>query len=574
MTDQRLLRPGRTVGVILGAQAWPHFTNLNGGEVFSNSARAITSYLTEVDGIGLTEHDILDLFDSNDSAAEQILAIGEFLKGWIERVGSGPTALTDLFLYYVGHGDFIGNSTEFLMLVRGSRPRREITAIPARALASMLRDEAPFVRQVVILDCCWSGAAHRTWQSATAPNVAARGTAELMPNNGTVLLCSSSEDLPSMAPKGAERTMFTGALIEALRSGSPNLSGDLTPRQVRDLAFHAMRKRWGENAVRPVVFAIERGTGDLSDTPLFPNRAQPRQEEVTSNTRPGSSQDAPVNRRALLVGSITAAAPIMIGLGFAGTKVWDIISAPSLQQRNSGVVNVPLLSSTSISSAAAWFKERFGTQMAKRLAGTPLTPSFIVALAITESYYLWGQPLPPMTTGDLLELCVGDTFDAPTRRVFPRAKTDLLAAPRGQEMFDIARGALIKTAAFNPGYASVAEANPDKFAHSFGLFGYDLQFFKSNPDFFLNKQWRDFDKCLELAMPLLLSAVRRLFNDDAPAALSREYLVYVALSWNIGIPNISKGFKQGPFDGERYYGEKFAVYLDIAMTVPDAEKAG
>jgi Caspase domain len=270
----RFPRPGHTAGVILGAHAWPHFPSLNGGKSFCNSAAVIRGYLADRDGIGLADGDILDLFDSDLSADEQLLKIGEFLGSWIKRAGGRTTALTDLFLYYVGHGDFLGTSTEFLMLVQASRPRREMTAIQARALASVLRDEAPFVRQVVILDCCWSGAAHRIWQSGMAPDIAARGTAELMPNNGTVLLCSSSENMPSMAPLRAELTMFTGALIDALKVGSPLIQGDLSPRQVRDLAFDAMRKSWGADAVRPVVYAIERGSGDLSDVPLFPNRAK------------------------------------------------------------------------------------------------------------------------------------------------------------------------------------------------------------------------------------------------------------------------------------------------------------
>jgi hypothetical protein len=582
----RFPRPGHTAGVILGAHVWPHFPTLNGGNAFCNSAAAIRRYLTDPRGIGLASEDILDLFDSEDTADKQLLEIGEFLSGWIKRAGGGATALTDLFLYYVGHGDFLGNTTDFVMLVRGSRPRREMTSIPARALASVLRDEAPFVRQVVILDCCWSGAAHRIWQSGTASEVAAKGAAELMPNNGTVLLCSSSENMPSMAPRDSEHTMFTGALVEALQAGAPMIHGDLSPRQIRDLAFDAMRTRWGADAVRPVVYAIERGSGDLSDIPLFPNRAAPAAATTMTTTSVTNSQQVPSSeeiisptRRQLftigipvVAGAAIGSAALVVAPRLFGDKPAVDDKLPTHDPNAAKDRGAALMSETNIRNGVAWFKEHFGAQIAKRVAGTPLTPSFVAALAVSESYYLWGQPLPPMAIGDLLELCVGDTLDAPSRVAFPKTKAALLAVPQGPKMFEIAREALVKTGNYNPAFASIAK-NPDKFAHTFGVFSRDLQFFLTSPDFFLQKQWRDFDKCLELALPELMGAVRRIYK-DSKATLTDEELVFVGIAYNGGISvTPAKGFRQGYFDGEKFYGERFAAYLDIAATVPDIPAA-
>jgi Caspase domain len=574
MDPMRFARPGHTAAVVLGAHTWPHFSNLNGGEAFCNSASAIRNYLTDPGGIGLSNDDILDLFDSEESADEQLLRIGEFLSAWIKRAGGRTDALTDLYLYYVGHGDFIGNTTEFLMLVRASRPRREMTAIPARALASVLRDEAPFVRQVVVLDCCWSGAAQRTWQSGAAPDVAAKTAAELMPNNGTVLLCSSSEDMPSMAPQGAEYTMFTGALIEALRAGDPLIRGPLSPRRVRDLAFEAMRRRWGPDAVRPVVHAVERGSGDLSDTPLFPNNAEAGDaESATDPPQPPTAEATIWGRRQFITIGIAAAAATAVTSGALIVTLPRVFGdKPPVHDPNLTTMEDrgPALTSESyIRNAVAWFKERFGAPISKRLEGTPLTPSFIVALAVSESYYLWGKPLPPMATGDLLELCVADTIDAPHRKAFPTSKAALVAAPHGSEMFDIARAALVKAGAYHQEFSNIATKYPDRFVHAFGIFAYDLQFFLTEPDFFLQKQWRNFDKCLERVLPQLLLAVKRAYGGNK-TKLSEDELVYVGIAWNRGSVDFRKGYKQGFMDSSgHFYGENLATYLRIAATVPD-----
>jgi hypothetical protein len=217
----------------------------------------------------------------------------------------------------------------------------------------------------------------------------------------------------------------------------------------------------------------------------------------------------------------------------------------------------------------AWFKEHFSAQIAKRIAGTPLTPRFIAALAVSESYYLWGQPLPPMAIGDLLELCVGDVLDAPRRHVFPGTKADLLSEPNGQEMFEIARTALVNTSKYNRAYAAIAAGNPDKFAHAFGVFSYDLQFYKNYPDFFLQRQWHDFDKSLDLAMPLLLKAIARS-PGNGKAALADDEMIYVGIAWHKGRVDLQKGLKQGVRDASgRYYGESLMTYLKIAKEIPD-----
>jgi hypothetical protein len=269
----KLLERGRTAAVLLGAQSWPH-AGLKGGASFYRSAQGIKSYLLSSTGLGLKGEDILDLFDSEKSASEQLKAIGNFLAKRMLCSDAHKKSLTDIFIYYVGHGSFVENTNEFLMLVKNSDPNFDTECILARSLARRLRVDAPLLRQIVVLDCCFSGAAHRVWQNNSASEAAARNAASDMPGTGSVFLCSSAEELVSMAPENAETTMFTGALLDALETGIAQFQGDLTVRQARDLAWDAMRRRYHSKAVRPIVFALDRGDGDLSDKPAFPNASR------------------------------------------------------------------------------------------------------------------------------------------------------------------------------------------------------------------------------------------------------------------------------------------------------------
>ena len=59
-------------------------------------------------------------------------------------------------------------------------------------------------------------------------------------------------------------------------------------------------------------------------------------------------------------------------------------------------------------------------------------------------------------------------------------------------MFEIARQGLVDMAEHIPAYRGAA-SRPDKFCHGFGIFQLDLQFFKTEPDYFLSRRYADFD---------------------------------------------------------------------------------
>jgi hypothetical protein len=218
-----------------------------------------------------------------------------------------------------------------------------------------------------------------------------------------------------------------------------------------------------------------------------------------------------------------------------------------------------------------WFKQTFKDRIEPVLQGTPFTLDMLTALACQETGEVW----PILRTKDLsveriLELCVGDTYDATSkdpRTVFPTTRDELVHEPNGQQMFEIARQALVDMAQYIPGYQSTL-SNPDKFCHGFGIFQYDIQFFKDEPDYFLSKRYADFDACLAKCMEELRSAAHGIgFGNKA--FLTDTEMAYVAIAYNTGPGNfnLARGLRQGHKDGHTYYGQQFHQYLELAKTV-------
>jgi hypothetical protein len=217
-----------------------------------------------------------------------------------------------------------------------------------------------------------------------------------------------------------------------------------------------------------------------------------------------------------------------------------------------------------------WFKKQFHTEIEKAVAGTPFDLDLLTALACQETGYIW-QTLRKKTgfsTRKILALCVGDTLDSNKgRRAFPRTKGDLVAAKNGQAMFEIARQALIDLAVHIPGFKGAAR-NSSKFCHGFGIWQYDLQFFKVDPDYFLKKRYEDLNGTLDKAVEELKSAQKRAGYGKKRTLTDLE-MAHVAIAYNAGRFIPKRGLKQGHWDSSgRYYGELIFDYLRSSRTVP------
>lgn len=213
----------------------------------------------------------------------------------------------------------------------------------------------------------------------------------------------------------------------------------------------------------------------------------------------------------------------------------------------------------------SWFKQQFQDDIQVAIDETPFSIELIIAIALQETGYLWRNIYKRETLAKTLELCVGDTISSPRRTAFPKDKSALLSKPKGDEMFAIAREALESIAAYNNGFKNAAK-NPDKFCHGFGIFQYDIQFFLSNPDFFLEKGWYEFDECLKICVKELNEKLVRTYGNNKTSLTDKE-MVYVAIAYNRGSVNLNNGFKQGFKDSEgKYYGEYIWEFLQLAKS--------
>ncbi len=225
-----------------------------------------------------------------------------------------------------------------------------------------------------------------------------------------------------------------------------------------------------------------------------------------------------------------------------------------------------------------WFKTNFQTKINAAIAGTPYTLDLLTALACQETGEVW--PIlrkQNLSVDRILELCVGDTIDfnaakGTGRKAFPKNKAELVAFTNGQAMFDLARQALVDMAEFISSYKSAA-TNPNKFCHGYGIFQFDLQFFKEEPDYFLKKRYANFDECLKKAIAEL-DAGRKKIGLQNKSPLSDEELCHIAIAYNTGGFNPAKGLKQGYAPRDKngnvigpYYGEQVFAYIQTSKTV-------
>lgn len=222
-----------------------------------------------------------------------------------------------------------------------------------------------------------------------------------------------------------------------------------------------------------------------------------------------------------------------------------------------------------------WFKQTFSEKIDPAVQGTPFTLDFLTALACQETGEVW--PIlrkKGLSLDRILELCVGDTLDAPNRSAFPKTKARLVAVTNGQDMFDLAREALVDMAQFVRSYRDVASL-PNKFCHGYGIFQFDLQFFvgtEADPDYFLQKRYANFDACLEKALGELQSARKKVGLQNKPILTDLE-LCHVAIAYNTGGFNPALGLRQGHQSSDgKFYGEQIFSFLQMAHSVPQVDE--
>jgi hypothetical protein len=259
--------------VLLGASSFGRAPKLSQGRAFYNSAQDFHEYLTAADGLGIPSENVLWLFDDSRSASDQLKDIRDFLEMRTTALKNQETQPKDLIVYYVGHGLFSGPEHAYCLAIRTTDEQSEgLTSMRVSDLASVVRTSARFLRTFLILDCCFSAAAYREFQSG--PLTASRvKLLDELPQRGTTMLCSASSQDPSLAPRGLSRTMFSDSLLIALHDGHPSFGSSMTLSELGDLVKTNLRQAFPEDWVRPEVHSPDQREGDVAGVPLFPNAA-------------------------------------------------------------------------------------------------------------------------------------------------------------------------------------------------------------------------------------------------------------------------------------------------------------
>ncbi|MCG7204040.1 caspase family protein [Streptomyces arenae] len=197
--------PSASRAVIVGVQGYQHLDPL---PAVANNVRRMAELLRDPDLWGLPEENCTVLLDPT-SDREVLEAVHE----------AASQAQDGFLLYFAGHG--LPEQPDGLQLALPDTSSEHLfRALSYDRVRSVILRYCTALHKVVILDTCFSG---RALKGVMGPDV---GVADFAEVDGTFLMTSSAENRTSMAPVGAEFTLFTGELVRVLDQGHPD-TGDL-----------------------------------------------------------------------------------------------------------------------------------------------------------------------------------------------------------------------------------------------------------------------------------------------------------------------------------------------------------
>jgi hypothetical protein len=151
-----------------------------------------------------------------------------------------------LLFYFSGHGVLDENGRLYLAVKDTDTGTLRGTAIPARYITEEM-DNSRSKRQVLILDCCHSGAFERGTKGAVGASV---GTANAFEGSGFGRVVLTASDATQYAWEGdqvigdAENSLFTHFVIKGIQTGVADTNGDgiITVDELYDYVFDEIFK--------------------------------------------------------------------------------------------------------------------------------------------------------------------------------------------------------------------------------------------------------------------------------------------------------------------------------------------
>jgi uncharacterized caspase-like protein len=162
-------------------------------------------------------------------------------------------------LFFSGHG--IRDESGRLHLATSITERSaqgqlsKSTAVPARFIHEIM-DDSRSKRQVIILDCCFSGAFA---QGLSAKDDGFIDVRSQLGGEGRAVLTSSTSTQYSFEQEGSDLSIYTRYLIEGIETGGADLDGD-SFISVEELHEYAGRRVQAVSpAMKPEIYAVKEG---------------------------------------------------------------------------------------------------------------------------------------------------------------------------------------------------------------------------------------------------------------------------------------------------------------------------
>lgn len=307
--------------ILLGATEFPDVPQFLPSETFDNSCNAIAEYFCDPNAFHLATTDqLLNLFDRSDNAIAILQEIQDWLRSTLQR---GNEPITDLIVYYVGHGSVSHNSNEYSLAIRASsQDLLDESSLRIRSLVRAIQASAGRIRKYFIIDACFAGRAgnvqghndrearqqieevnrdivnqERLPQDATSqaarsqdiglqeaveihagsasqslpePN---RTSPERTPLYGTSFLCATSSQ--EVAVFGETYTIFSEALLHCLTADGTQLPYLLSLADLNEhtRAFIINRYRKDQRGGLPELHSPDQRDGNIANCSIFPRRS-------------------------------------------------------------------------------------------------------------------------------------------------------------------------------------------------------------------------------------------------------------------------------------------------------------
>jgi len=181
------------------------------------------------------------------------------MQGEIESLFSERSKEDLVLLFFSGHGvkDDRGKLYFATRITRKS-PKGELmksTAVPANFIHEIMSNSRS-KRQVVLLDCCFSGAFA---EGMLAKDDGVVDVEEELGGEGRAVLTSSTSTQYAFEQQGADLSVYTRYIIEGMETGAADLNNDgsISINELHDYAYKKVQE--AAPAMKPKIYAVEEG---------------------------------------------------------------------------------------------------------------------------------------------------------------------------------------------------------------------------------------------------------------------------------------------------------------------------